>query len=225
MEEPGKGNVPGPDVSVRMFQSDALEALTHMHPATPWFIGVPTALAMLYWAFAIHAIHPLLFLGLAAAGLLAWTLLEYVMHRFVFHYEPRTAWGRKVHFVIHGVHHDYPNDATRLVMPPVLSIPLGLGALGALYLSLGAPITPAIFIGITTGYIGYDTVHFMTHHRPMRGPLGRALKRYHMRHHFSETHSGYGVSSPLWDHVFRTHPSHVEARAAKRKPHRKPSDR
>jgi sterol desaturase/sphingolipid hydroxylase (fatty acid hydroxylase superfamily) len=212
MEVTGKGAAPGPDVSVRMFRSDALERLTHMHPATPWFIGVPTGIVMLYWGFLVHRLSLFAFLALFALGLALWTLTEYLMHRFIFHYEPRTTWGRRVHFVIHGVHHDYPNDKTRLVMPPALSIPLGATALGSLYALFGAPIAPAVFTGMIAGYIGYDTLHYMAHHKPMRGPVGRALKRYHMRHHFSAPHSGYGVSSPLWDHVFRTHPKHVERR-------------
>jgi len=205
MEPAGRLGVPGPEVSVRMFRNGALEALTHMHPATPWFLGVPVAAALTVWAF-LRGVAPLTFAGLLVAGLASWTLIEYVMHRFIFHYEPRTGWGRKVHFLVHGVHHDYPNDATRLVMPPVLSIPLGVVTFGALALTVGVPYANAVFCGMITGYVAYDTIHYMTHHRPMRGPVGRFLKRYHMRHHFADPQRGYGVSTPVWDFVFRTRP-------------------
>lgn len=189
-----------------MFRSDALEAFTHMHPATPWFIGVPILGAMAWWAFWIEGISLLAFPGLFLTGLLIWTFFEYVLHRFVFHYEPRSARGKKLHFMVHGVHHDYPNDATRLVMPPGLSIPLGIVFFAILWTIFGAPITPAIFMGVVVGYIAYDTVHYRTHHKPMKSRLGRAWKRYHMRHHFADPDTGYGVSTPLWDVIFRTRP-------------------
>lgn len=189
-----------------MFKNDYLETLTHMHPATPWFIGVPVVLVMSFWVWTTGGVGFFATLGLLLLGLLVWTFFEYLMHRFVFHYEPKTAWGRRVHFVVHGVHHDYPNDASRLVMPPVLSVPLGVVVFLLLYGLFAAPVAPLVFIGIMIGYIAYDTLHFMAHHRPMRGPVGRALKRYHMRHHFADPQRGFGVSSPLWDYVFRTQP-------------------
>jgi len=192
------------NISVRMFRSDLLESFSHIHPATPLVLGVPSLVAMVVWALAPLRMPVGAFLATYAAGLFAWTLMEYVMHRFVFHYEPRSAWGRKVHFTIHGVHHAYPQDATRLVMPPALSIPLGLAAFGLLWITVGLPWTPAVFAGLVTGYMAYDSIHFAVHHLHFRNRVFQALKKQHARHHFQDPDRGYGVSNPLWDHVFRT---------------------
>jgi sterol desaturase/sphingolipid hydroxylase (fatty acid hydroxylase superfamily) len=68
-----------------------------------------------------------------------------------------------------------------------------------------------VFAGFGTGYVVYDSIHFAIHHWSMRNPLARELKRHHLRHHFTDEHTGYGVSSPLWDYVFRTSHRREEA--------------
>ena len=110
--------------SVRMFESDFMEFFSHVHPATPLIIYVPLMSYMLYLAATARALPLGLIAALFATGVLIWSFVEYTMHRWVFHYEPKTKWGRFLHFMLHGVHHDYPNDASRLVMPPAVSIPL-----------------------------------------------------------------------------------------------------
>lgn len=192
------------NISVRMFRSDLLESFSHIHPATPLVLGIPTFLAMVVWALAALRMPLGAFLLGLAGGLLLWTLLEYLLHRFVFHFEPRSGWGKKVHFTVHGVHHAYPQDATRLVMPPVLSIPLGMATFGLLWNTLGAPWTPAVFSGLVIGYMAYDTIHFAVHHLHFRNRVFQALKKQHVRHHFQDPHRGYGVSTPFWDLVFGT---------------------
>ncbi|MFL6539557.1 MAG: fatty acid hydroxylase, partial [Chthoniobacterales bacterium] len=109
--------------SVRMFRSDLLEFFTHIHWSMPLWIYVPLA----GWMFYLSAQRGLSAGGIVAlvvCGLVIWSFAEYTMHRFVFHYEPKSRWGQKLHFMAHGVHHDYPSDSTRLVMPPLISIPL-----------------------------------------------------------------------------------------------------
>ena len=134
-------------------------------------------------------------------GGLCWTLLEYVVHRYVFHYEPKTRLGKQLHFVVHGVHHDYPNDGTRLVMPPSISIPLAIVFWSLFAVTLGR-FAPAVSAGF--GYICYDSIHYAIHHFPMKRGIWLWLKQYHLRHHYVDDHAGYGVSSPLWDYVFGT---------------------
>jgi sterol desaturase/sphingolipid hydroxylase (fatty acid hydroxylase superfamily) len=141
--------------------------------------------------------------GLVIFGLLIWTLVEYTMHRWVFHYQPRSRWGKQLHFLFHGVHHDYPKDASRLVMPPIVSIPLALFFFGLFLLVFGR-IAPPVFAGFLLGYLFYDMVHYATHHFSMKSGVWLWLKKYHMRHHYDDDHSGYGVSSPLWDYIFGT---------------------
>ena len=191
------------DETVRMFESDWLEFFSHVHPATPVILYTPLILYFLYAAFAQKRLSILAIAGLFAAGVLIWTLLEYIIHRWLFHYEPKTCFGKALHFMVHGVHHDYPNDATRLVMPPILSIPLAV-VFYVLFTLLFGNVAPAISAGFAFGYVCYDSIHYMTHHFALkRAPL-RWLKQYHLRHHYRDDHAGFGVSSPLWDYVFRT---------------------
>src|SRR5262245_62007367 len=112
--------------SVRMFESKFMEFFSHVHPATPHVIYLPLMSYMLYLAAVPRGQALGTVAGLFVAGLVIWTLVEYTMHRWVFHYEPKSKWGRRLHFMLHGVHHDYPNDASRLVMPPVVSLPLAV---------------------------------------------------------------------------------------------------
>jgi sterol desaturase/sphingolipid hydroxylase (fatty acid hydroxylase superfamily) len=189
--------------TVRMFKSNFVEFFSHVHPVTPLVLYLPLVAWMLYAAFARNELSILAIAALFIVGMLIWTLLEYIIHRWVFHYEARTALGKKLHFIAHGVHHDYPNDARRLVMPPVVSIPLAILFLGLFFQTLGR-FAPALSAGFVSGYICYDTIHYAIHHFPMKRGIWLWLKQYHLRHHFHDDHSGYGVSSPLWDHVFRT---------------------
>ena len=195
--------------SVRMFESDFLEFFSHVHPATPLVIYLPVIAYLLYLALMVRGFSILLVAALVAAGIFIWTFVEYAMHRWAFHYEPRSRWGKRLHFMLHGVHHDYPNDASRLVMPPSVSIPLAFVFYG-IFLALFGRLAPAAFVGLLVGYLFYDTLHYATHHFPMQSGVFLWLKKYHLRHHYQDDDAGYGVTSPLWDYVFGT-------RAARRK--------
>ena len=115
--------------------------------------------------------------------------------------------------MLHGVHHDYPNDASRLVMPPIMSVPLAV-IFYALFLLLFGRFAPAAFAGLLAGYLFYDTLHYATHHFSMKRGLWLWLKRYHMRHHYQDDHVGFGVTSPLWDNVFGTKAVREKERAS-----------
>ena len=189
--------------TVRMFESDFMEFFSHVHPTTPIVLYGPIIGLMLYLAFVRNQLSFLVVLGFFVLGVLTWTLLEYVIHRYVFHYEPKTRLGKLLHFIMHGVHHDYPNDATRLVMPPIISVPLAVLFYAIFFLTLGR-FAPAALAGFGFGYVCYDTIHYATHHFAMKRGVWRWLKQYHLRHHYQDDQAGYGVSSPLWDYVFRT---------------------
>jgi sterol desaturase/sphingolipid hydroxylase (fatty acid hydroxylase superfamily) len=166
-------------------------------------IYVPVIALMLDLALRQRGLAVGLVFALVIFGLLIWTLVEYTMHRWVFHYQPRSRWGKQLHFLFHGVHHDYPKDASRLVMPPIVSIPLALLFCGLFFVVFGR-VAPASFAGFLIGYLFYDMVHYATHHFSMKRGVWLWLKKYHMRHHYDDDHVGYGVSSPLWDYVFGT---------------------
>jgi sterol desaturase/sphingolipid hydroxylase (fatty acid hydroxylase superfamily) len=142
-------------------------------------------------------------------GLFLWTLAEYLLHRFLFHYHPKTETQKKIFFLFHGVHHAQPQCKTRLVMPPVLSIPLALVFYGFFHLLFGGILGGShwvgpLFSGFILGYLAYDLTHYATHHFPMRKGIWKWLKRHHMRHHYKNPDLRFGVTSPLWDYVFKT---------------------
>jgi 4-hydroxysphinganine ceramide fatty acyl 2-hydroxylase len=189
--------------TVRMFKSDFMEFFSHVHPATPLALYLPVIGYMLYAAFWQRRLSILTVALFFLFGVLIWTLLEYIIHRYAFHYEPRTRLGKQLHFIVHGVHHDYPNDAKRLVMPPAVSIPLAVAFYALFFGTLGR-FAPAVSAGFGFGYVCYDTIHYAIHHFPMKSGIWQWLKQYHLRHHYNDDEAGFGVSSPLWDYVFRT---------------------
>jgi 4-hydroxysphinganine ceramide fatty acyl 2-hydroxylase len=189
--------------TVRMFNSDFMEFFSRVHPVTPLALYLPVVGYMLYVSLWQRYLSFVAVAALFLLGVLLWTLIEYLIHRYIFHYEPKTRWGKQLHFMIHGVHHDYPNDARRLVMPPVISIPLAFLFFGLFFLIFGS-LAPAVFAGLVFGYVCYDMLHYATHHLAMKRGVWLWLKQYHLRHHFKDDHVGYGISSPLWDYVFRT---------------------
>jgi sterol desaturase/sphingolipid hydroxylase (fatty acid hydroxylase superfamily) len=192
---------------IRLFRSDFLEFFTHVHPITVLVIWVPV---FLYFLVRGILDRPAAVPAGLALGIFLWTLTEYILHRFVFHFHPRAPWQERIAFLFHGVHHAQPMVKTRLVMPPAVSIPLAV----LFYLlfrtffdgvGLSAWFAP-VFAGFVAGYISYDMIHYATHHFPVRGYF-RFLKLHHMRHHFKTPDQRFGVSSPLWDWVFRTLPA------------------
>jgi sterol desaturase/sphingolipid hydroxylase (fatty acid hydroxylase superfamily) len=154
-----------------------------------------------------HDLAPVSIAPTFIAGMLAWTVAEYFLHRYVFHWTNGTAWGKRIHFLLHGVHHDYPSDRDRLVMPLLTSVPLAVIFYTLFVVVLGRAIAEPAFAGFVVGYLFYDGTHFFVHHFVPKGRWGKFLRRHHMTHHFADHDGGFGVSSPLWDLVFRTMPS------------------
>lgn len=199
-----KNYVSNKDESARLFKSNFLEMFSHVHPSVPLIVYIPVMAYFLYRASNDTALTGGSIVGLFLAGLFFWTLAEYLLHRFVFHYEPTSAWGKYLHFMMHGVHHDYPNDSLRLVMPPVVSIPLAVLFYYLFVAVLGAAFTAPFFAGFILGYMIYDSWHYASHHFALKSPGWLWLKQYHMLHHYQDPQTRFGVSSPLWDYVFGT---------------------
>lgn len=195
--------------SARMFESDFLEKFSRVHPAIPAAVYIPVAIASVVLAFVQRSgaapLRTSIVVALQiVAGYVAWTLFEYWLHRLVFHLPvvgPKTA---RAYFLIHGVHHDWPWDTSRLVIPPGASVFLCAMVFGAFRLLFGAPDMYGLFAGFVAGYVFYDTAHWYVHARVPRSRFGRWLRREHMIHHFKANGTRFGVSCPWWDHVFRT---------------------
>jgi sterol desaturase/sphingolipid hydroxylase (fatty acid hydroxylase superfamily) len=190
-----------------MFESRLLDRFTRVHPAVPVLLFVP-AIAVLV-VTGVGRLGAVEALALGVAGYAFWTLTEYWLHRVVFHFEPEGGVGARLHWMLHGVHHDHPNDPLRLVMPPSASVPLGLLFLGLFWLVLGYDAALAFGGGFLAGYLVYDMLHYHVHHHTPRTPVGRKLRELHMRHHFQDDERGFGVSAPYWDRVFGTAPHEV----------------
>jgi sterol desaturase/sphingolipid hydroxylase (fatty acid hydroxylase superfamily) len=190
--------------SLRLFRSPLLEAMSHIRWWLVLVVWIPVVLLLSLGAVSGRGLQADRALGWAAAGLVLWTLAEYLLHRFVFHYTPRSGLGNRLHFVAHGIHHLDPWDPTRLVFPPLAGMLIAGTIFGLLSLLL--PLGPALALmsGFLCGYIGYDLTHYFTHHGRPRSRWGRFLRAYHMSHHHRHQHRMYGVSQPLWDLVFRT---------------------
>jgi sterol desaturase/sphingolipid hydroxylase (fatty acid hydroxylase superfamily) len=186
-----------------MFKSDILEALSKVPFYVPLIVYIPVIGYCIYRAYETSV-------GLAAffeyllLGLFVWTFTEYVLHRFVFHYLPKPKWAQRLHFIFHGVHHDYPSDALRLVMPPSASIPLAAAFYYLFNSMLPADYIYAFFPGFIAGYLFYDISHYAIHHFNFKGVFWKKIKQHHMLHHYQDPTKGYGVSSPLWDKIFRS---------------------
>ncbi len=198
---------------IRLFKSDFMEFFTHIHPAVIVVIWLPVVVFFLLQS-AQQGRQAGIWLQLPFGfliGLFLWTLSEYLLHRFLFHYRPRTPSQERIFFLFHGIHHAQPQVKTRLVMPPVLSIPMS-AIFYLLFWGVGSIIpgaqawSGALFGGFLTGYLLYDLTHYATHHVPMRKGYFKYLKRYHNQHHYKTPDDRFGVSSPLWDMIFGTFP-------------------
>jgi sterol desaturase/sphingolipid hydroxylase (fatty acid hydroxylase superfamily) len=192
------------DESVRMFKSDILDFFTRIHYLVPVAIYLPVIILCFYLSVHSFDLTFLRIILLVALGIFIWTLAEYLLHRFIFHYQPTSEFGKKIHFIMHGVHHDYPSDSKRLVFVPSLSIPLALFFYGLFYFILGNHLVYPFFAGFLIGYLVYDETHYALHHFNFKNKFWLNLKHHHMIHHYKDSEHGFGVSSKMWDYVFRT---------------------
>ncbi len=192
------------DVTVRMFKSDLMEAFSRVHPAVPLIVYVPVILYFFYRSVEVLEIPAISIIFFIIVGIFVWTFAEYFLHRFVFHFNAKSDFGKKLHFIFHGVHHDYPNDSRRLVMPPSVSIPLAVLFYFLFEVTMGHTYVSPFFIGFLIGYLFYDMTHYAVHHFNIHNKFWLALKKHHMRHHFQDAEKGFGVSSPMWDNIIGT---------------------
>ncbi len=190
--------------SPRMFENDLLDKLSRVHPVVPILLFVP-AVAVFTVLAAVNDLGPFSIIAWAVGGYLFWTLCEYWIHRIIFHFEPEEGFGARLHWIIHGVHHDHPNDPMRLVMPPSVSVPLATVFVVLFIVVMGTPTAYAFAAGFLAGYVIYDEIHYHLHHHNPSTRAGRLLRELHMRHHFQDDTGGFGISAPYWDKVFRTY--------------------
>lgn len=192
------------DESVRMFKSNFLDMFSRVKWYVPLFIYVPFISYLVYQTAVNPNVSILAGIGLFLGGLFLWSFAEYFLHRFVFHYHPTSKLGKELHFTMHGVHHDYPQDSLRLVLPPAMSLPLAVGFYFLFQAIWGPDFFTSFLAGFVLGYLCYDMFHYATHHANIKAQWFRKLKKHHMDHHYKDDEHGFGVSSTFWDIIFRS---------------------
>ncbi len=190
--------------TVVMFKNPILERLSRTHVSIPISIFFVYAGGLLYWSIASIQLNTGAIIGLFLTGWVSFTLVEYLAHRYIFHMSVHNKLRKKLQYAFHGVHHDYPKDKDRLAMPPVMSITLSTILLFAFKLVMGNSVF-AFLPGFLVGYAMYLSVHYIVHAFPPPKNFLRQLWVNHSIHHHKDDSIIFGVSSPLWDYVFRTH--------------------
>ncbi|XP_055528265.1 uncharacterized protein LOC129720699 [Wyeomyia smithii] len=202
------------DRKLRLFGPAWLENLTK----TPWWVvpafWIPSILYLIHLGVQRQLSKPVedltlrdhlspVVIGCLCFGVSIWTLLEYTLHRWVFHLDPKNNWMlHTFHFLIHGLHHKVPFDPYRLVFPPVPAILLASFFYQPVRLLLPHPLL--MLSGGLIGYLGYDMIHYYIHYGSPNGGHLYYMKRYHYQHHFVHHELGFGISSAIWDNVFGT---------------------
>eukprot|EP01060_Flectonema_neradi_P005073 TRINITY_DN1336_c0_g1_i1.p1 TRINITY_DN1336_c0_g1~~TRINITY_DN1336_c0_g1_i1.p1 ORF type:complete len:349 (+),score=56.79 TRINITY_DN1336_c0_g1_i1:74-1120(+) len=205
-----------------IFPYPILEALSRY----PWWwiwVVIPPIIAFGLFT-SINAGIDLISGGLFfTAGLTTWVFMEYLLHRMVFHIVPDSPGWNLFHFFAHGLHHLTPHDPTRLTFPPPFTL-----ALAVLFwnifkvVCLGHIGFSVLFAGFVTGYVSYDTTHFLYHHTDgsrygsvvfpkFFSAYLKFMKSHHNTHHFLNEDCNFGVSNPILDFVFGTYMSKAEA--------------
>lgn len=188
-----------------LFKSRFLDKLTRTHIAVP--LVVFTIISTILVIYGIQKTYTTVLSAslLFFTGFLAFTLVEYIMHRFLFHLPPTSERTRRFTYTVHGVHHDFPKDKDRLAMPIPVSLTLTT-IFYLLYRLLMGNLVYGFLPGFLMGYAFYLWVHYMVHaYRPPKN-FWKILWVHHGIHHYKEPERAFGVSSPLWDMVFGTMP-------------------
>ena len=190
-----------PPLRIQVFENEFLEKwFAQAHPITPgiWFGGF-----VAYGLYRGFVDFGWLGLPIFFGGVMITTLIEYCLHRFLFHKEAHNQKERLDHFILHGYHHEFPNDPMRLVLPPIGIWPVA-ALIGIAFYFLFGPYFWTVYGGTAAGYIAYDWTHYYTHHARPKSGLGKWIQRYHMLHHHDSPNHRYGITTPLWDLVFGT---------------------
>uniref|UniRef100_A0A7S0WN76 Fatty acid 2-hydroxylase n=1 Tax=Pyramimonas obovata TaxID=1411642 RepID=A0A7S0WN76_9CHLO len=192
---------------LRFFDNPVLELFSK----TRWWViplvWLPVAFAAISSAVVHSETSLLAALQFATLGAFLWTSIEYTLHRFVFHSVPTGPMAITMHFLMHGCHHKRPMDRLRLVFPPAAALPIVVTLGGLIRAALPHHVALCVTSGALVGYVCYDMGHYYLHYGKNHvGTYLGAMKTSHMAHHYKDHSVSFGITSPLWDHVFGTLP-------------------
>jgi sterol desaturase/sphingolipid hydroxylase (fatty acid hydroxylase superfamily) len=162
------------------------------------FVAYPIVVVALTAASMIRGGSLPAWLAAAGVGLLLWTFLEYVIHRIALHWMP-------VFSPMHAQHH--AAQMAYIATPSWVSISVWLAVvLVPVWFWLGFNISNGLTVGIMVGYWWYGIVHHVIHHwaHKRSSAYFADLRARHMRHHHSPKGGNFGVTTPVWDHLFGT---------------------
>jgi len=187
----------------QIFSNKLLEFFTKTHPLVIWSIYLPVIIYLPYYASKNYGFTNLKIVLIFLGGVLFWTFFEYMIHRFVFHLITENPRTKRIAYIMHGNHHEFPRDRTRLFMPPLPSIIISSVVFLMMYLLILNNVF-VFFPGFMLGYLLYASMHYAIHawHPPFKWL--KPIWRNHHLHHYKNDEKGFGVSSHLWDKVFGT---------------------
>lgn len=188
----------------RIFKSDFLERLTLVQWQTIFIFWIPVIIGLIFLENYYYSLSLFLNFGLLLLGIFLWTLAEYLIHRYPFHWSPDNQYGKQLVYSMHGNHHEDPFDPLRGVMPIVPAILYVSILYGLFYVVVPTMYLNVLFAGFLIGYLCYDGIHYYTHHAKPKNKVGKYLRRVHLVHHVHHD-TMFGISSPLWDFVFGTY--------------------
>jgi sterol desaturase/sphingolipid hydroxylase (fatty acid hydroxylase superfamily) len=206
LEEPQTTVKPKNSGTGNFSNNPIIDKLSRTHIAAPISIFIVVIAGLVYYAFAYTNLNPVLIPFLFIAGVLSFTLIEYLVHRYVFHMPTDSERKKIIQHKIHGLHHEYPKDKTRLAMPPILSITLASTFFLLFYVMMNVMVF-GFLPGFMAGYTMYISIHYIIHAYPPPNNFFKQLWINHAVHHYKDGNAAFGVSSPLWDYVFGTMPN------------------
>ena len=191
--------------SPRLFNGTLLEFLSRTHPSIVAILYMPLVTFLIWKSVFETNVGVWTTLGIMPLGMVAWTITEYWLHRVVMHCIPDFSWGKKLHFWVHEIHHKWPNDPYRLVMPLPISMALFVLFFSFFYATIGM-YAWAFHAGFTLAYIMYDLIHFWLHHGKSDSQIFKLLQKHHLSHHFNPKYEDlhFAISVPFWDKLFGT---------------------
>jgi 4-hydroxysphinganine ceramide fatty acyl 2-hydroxylase len=187
----------------QLFKNKYLEMLTKTHPLVIWGLYIPLLSYILYRAHVTIGLSISTIVLFFVLGMLYWTFFEYIAHRYLFHWVSDNLKIKKVAYILHGNHHEFPRDKQRLFMPLVPSLILATVLFSFHYLFFW-DYNWAFFPGFMIGYLLYASTHYAIHAFEPPFEFMKPLWRNHQMHHYRNEHLGFAVSNTFWDKVFRT---------------------
>lgn len=192
-----------------IFKNPFLESLTKSSLTQNIIVYGLIVILMIYNVLVIRQMPFLHFISLFLFALFFWTIAEYFLHRYLFHWISENKLAKRFHFIMHGSHHLYPRDSERILMPPVPGVILASMLFLMFYVIFSflgiQDLTWAFFPGFFLGYVLYSILHRATHvNKPPK--KFKYLWKHHSIHHYKYPDKAFGVSTTLWDRVFRTMP-------------------